>query len=395
MIKVSVIVPVYNAEKYLEKCLNSLTDQNLKECEIICINDASTDSSLEILETYGSIYNNIQIYNNLINKGLSYSRNYGIRKAIGKYLLFVDADDWLVNNEVIFSLYNIAEKNNLELLRYRLNIDTIRDGDVPMNKGKDIFIHLNSSDSYRWEAVRNFVRKDFVMNNLLFFDEKIYGCEDVLFSTQCILDAERCMEIEKPFYFYNQHNGSITKSTLTSKNVEGFLQLLTRLYEIFCTENNINVKYSLLKLIKQISNMCKGILWKLDENLNYEFWDKNIVSLYENIFRQEELIVGDLIFHNWEKLKKEKKIYVYGAGKAAQELWGYTKDSIDYIGIIVTHNTSGQKKWNEIPIYEVTDTTLDKSALVLISITGSTQDEVKKILKEYDFFNIMLVGRST
>lgn len=94
MAKISIIVPVYNTEKFLEKCLNSLINQTLKDIEIICINDGSTDKSLQILEKFANKDKRIQIINQT-NSGLSVARNIGIKKAKGEYIGFVDSDDWV------------------------------------------------------------------------------------------------------------------------------------------------------------------------------------------------------------------------------------------------------------------------------------------------------------
>lgn len=95
--KLSVIVPVYNTEKYIEKCLDSLVNQTLKEMEIIVINDGSTDHSKEIIEKYQKKYKQLRSYH-LENKGVSYARNFGITKAQGKYITFLDSDDYIDEN---------------------------------------------------------------------------------------------------------------------------------------------------------------------------------------------------------------------------------------------------------------------------------------------------------
>lgn len=113
MAKVSIIVPVYNVEKYLRKCLNSLINQTLKDIEIICINDGSTDKSLEILEEYKNRDSRIILLNQE-NSGQSIARNNGIKKATGEYLGFVDPDDW-VDLDYYEKLYNAASTNDTDI----------------------------------------------------------------------------------------------------------------------------------------------------------------------------------------------------------------------------------------------------------------------------------------
>ena len=115
-VKVSVIVPVYNVEKYLRECLESLVNQTLKEIEIICINDGSDDSSLEVLNEYASKDSRFKIISQQ-NQGQGIARNKGIDIANGEYLQFVDPDDWVETN-MLEKLYNFANKNNSNVVRF-------------------------------------------------------------------------------------------------------------------------------------------------------------------------------------------------------------------------------------------------------------------------------------
>ena len=113
MSKVSVIVPVYNTEKYLEKCLNSLINQTLHDIEVICVNDGSTDNSLNILNQYAQKDNRIKIINQE-NKMQGAARNAGTQIAAGEYIGFVDSDDW-IDLDYFEKLYNAATKYNLDI----------------------------------------------------------------------------------------------------------------------------------------------------------------------------------------------------------------------------------------------------------------------------------------
>ena len=109
MIKISIIVPIYNVEEYLEQCIISLVSQTLKEIEIILINDGSTDKSIEICEKYSKIDSRIKLINKN-NTGVSDSRNRGIEEANGEFIMFVDSDDWLEENACEIAYNNIKEK---------------------------------------------------------------------------------------------------------------------------------------------------------------------------------------------------------------------------------------------------------------------------------------------
>lgn len=112
-IKISIIIPIYNAEKYLKRCLNSLITQSLNDIEIICINDGSTDSSLKILEEYAKNDKRIKLYSQ-INSGQGMARNYGINLAQGEYISFIDADDF-IDKDFCLNMYNRAKEDNTEI----------------------------------------------------------------------------------------------------------------------------------------------------------------------------------------------------------------------------------------------------------------------------------------
>lgn len=112
--QVSIIVPVYNVQNYIERCLNSLVNQTFKDIEIITINDGSTDKSLELLNKYAKEDIRVSVID-LGDEGVSYCRNLGIEKANGKYIMFVDSDDW-IDSSMVEVMYKKAEENKLDLV---------------------------------------------------------------------------------------------------------------------------------------------------------------------------------------------------------------------------------------------------------------------------------------
>lgn len=392
MAKVSVVVPVYNAEKYLKKCLDSLVNQKFDDYELILVNDCSSDSSKEIINEYKKRHEYICVYDNAENKGLSYTRNYGVEKASGDYILFVDSDDWLIDDNSISLLYETAIKKDLDLLRYRINLDNLKSPLESVSDGKTLFLKLVNELSYRWESVRNFVKKEFLDSENIKFDENIYGCEDLVFSTRLILSSKRCLEIEDKLYFYYQHIGSITKSHISNRNVCGVLNAINQLYNIFLKEKNYETAYGILNLIKRASFMCSNILWRMDENLCIQNMNKEYVALYNSQFRYGNLLNNHIIFENWETLLSERPVYIYGAGNASEELWNNTKNRVHYSGVILS-NKDNKEEWNGIKIYQVDDEEIDKSGLFLICVTGDVQNRIKKLLIENNISNYLAVGK--
>ena len=172
MIKVSVIVPVYNTEKYLKICLDSLVNQSLKEIEILVINDCSTDNSKSVLDKYEEKYQNIKVFHNKTNKGIGYNRNFGIKESKGEFVAFIDSDDWVEKN-MFEKMYNKAKEDNLDLVicnyfRKLMKEDELIDIDSDFNisyfdntnlkKSPNLLIDINTAPwnkLYKKELIEN------------------------------------------------------------------------------------------------------------------------------------------------------------------------------------------------------------------------------------------------
>lgn len=131
MCLISVIIPVYNVEKYLEQCLDSVINQNLQDIEIICVDDGSTDNSPSILEKFSSKDNRIKIFSKE-NGGQASARNLGIKKAKGKYIAFVDSDDF-IKEDMFVKLYDVAENNNLDIAMCKIALYDDNTGNIDEN----------------------------------------------------------------------------------------------------------------------------------------------------------------------------------------------------------------------------------------------------------------------
>lgn len=223
-VKVSVVVPVYNVEKYLRTCLDFIVAQTLREIEIICVNDGSTDGSLAILEEYAKEDARIKIISQE-NRGLSGARNTGMDAATGEYVAFVDSDDWFYSLAALEELYERAKTFSLDLLRHRLicfNNETGTFFHRPWdNYAKFLPKGFNTTavppeacKPFFWRipvtAPGAFYRRDFLEKNALRFAEGL-TFEDQLFFRQCLIRASRVGFVDKPYVVYRRNRaGSIT-----------------------------------------------------------------------------------------------------------------------------------------------------------------------------------------
>lgn len=235
--KISVCIPVYNCADYLEECLESVQKQSLNEIEIICFNDGSTDSSKDILNKAALKDPRVKIFSTQNNVGISSARNVMIRAAKGEFIYFLDGDDF-INPGALDEMYHLSILYDLNFLTFNSNfyptdmIDTetqrknpILDGEYPgVMSGIEFFCRLNENGEYRVAVWRFLFKREFIINNNLFFNESIKCYEDAPFSFACYLKAEKTMYVKKTFHNYRIHPGSIVSSTNDLKAFTGFFQ---------------------------------------------------------------------------------------------------------------------------------------------------------------------------
>ena len=166
--KFSFIIPVFNAREYIKECLNSILNQSMSDFEIICIDDCSTDNSLEILENFSQMDERIVVHSNKKNMGAGFSRNIGLNYATGEYIAFVDADDW-IEKDFCKILYNNAKTNDSDIvlfnaIEYYLNNTTRKRIYFPKND-----INENEVFDYNYD-------KNLILNRFFVIWSKIYRC---------------------------------------------------------------------------------------------------------------------------------------------------------------------------------------------------------------------------
>lgn len=245
-IKVSVIIPIYNVEKYLEKCIQSVQEQTLKEIEIILIDDGSTDSSLRICHKYARKDNRIKVYSNK-NIGQGLERNFGIKKAIGKYIAFLDADDQYKKN-MLEKLYYKAIENDADMVSggyadiYNEKIiqehflrNEILDSDEKIKRAMLDLISYEEKEGYFgciavWDSI---FRRELIVNNDIYFlsEREIYS-EDLLFKLMVMFFSKKIILCNDIVYLYRVNEESFTNKI----NVE-ILDRITNLYD------NINIRF--------------------------------------------------------------------------------------------------------------------------------------------------------
>lgn len=214
--KISLIIPVYNVEKYLKKCIDSAINQTYQNIEIILINDGSTDNSGKICEEYSRRYQNI-IYVNKKNGGLSSARNAGIHVSKGDYLFFLDSDDY-ITEDCIESLYFALLKENTDISIGNYQEVYLNDEIDLKRKNREYifldneqaFIEMLSHNTFNMSACNKLFKK-YLFKEIEFPLGK--KCEDYYIMYKLILNSKKISLIESPTYFYLQRTNSITKNS--------------------------------------------------------------------------------------------------------------------------------------------------------------------------------------
>lgn len=221
MCKVSAIVPVYNVELYLEKCLDSLVNQTLKDIEIIIVNDGSPDNSEEIINNYTKKYQNVYGYKKE-NGGLSDARNFGIEHANGEYIAFVDSDDY-IDITMLEKMYLKAKKEKLDIVV----CDTIEVyGDREILKKSNLHYSLSNIKNYIISPPMACCRiyKRNLFKNLSF--EKGIFYEDLNLTPSLVKYTNKIGFIEEGLYYYVQRNNSIMKQNKFSDKLLDIFKVL-------------------------------------------------------------------------------------------------------------------------------------------------------------------------
>lgn len=216
MIKVSIIIPIYNVEQYLERCIESALNQTLKNIEILLINDGSSDRSFEIANSYYIKYPQVIKLINKRNGGLSEARNYGIKEAQGEYLFFLDSDDWL-DTDLINQMYTKALEKHLDIVICGFSM--INENNLIFSKYGLLNDKAVKKENYILETSEacNKLYKRELFQNIVFPIGKWY--EDLAVIPIVLMKAKNVGQIESYGYYYFNRSNSITKS-YTNKVVD-------------------------------------------------------------------------------------------------------------------------------------------------------------------------------
>lgn len=316
MPKVSIVVPVYNVEKYLRQCLDSIINQTFKDIEIICINDCTPDNSQRILEEYAKKDNRISIVVNEENLGLGRTRNKSFNYINSDYVLFVDSDDWLELNavEVLYEAITSTD-SNIAYFNYRdVHEDTGKIVETILkNVVSDTNLELEDKKVFTNKDIRNFsfrkipnlswfklYKKSFLVNNNIYFAP--YKFEDQIFSIKAKILSDKNVYVDKILYNYRIQQQSIMR-TSQIPFFEIYNDIKNLLIELNLHEELSNVfdEYVIQTIVFSMKKMSLIEKLKFRSKLKKTISKKQFNAVKKSFIRY---ILKDIFW-----ITKEKKVY--------------------------------------------------------------------------------------
>lgn len=291
----SIIIPCYNVEKYVVSCVDSILKQTEKDFEIVIINDGSTDNTLEVIQKNYSNNEYIKIIDQK-NGGLSKARNTGIKNSTGKYLCFVDSDDYWNDNNALRKIKAYIIDNDKDIIvigntKFFENDEKI----VPKKsinykgQGVEYLIKTNYFKACAWDKI---VKRELVVNKNNYFPDGLFS-EDIIWCGKLLEETLNVGCLEENFYMYRQRVGSITKS-VKEKNIKDMIQMIHNFDGI---DNNIvksflAYEYSVALGLVSTKNVKNNIsketlneLFLLKDLLNYDLSEKvHKVNMLKKLF---------------------------------------------------------------------------------------------------------------
>lgn len=355
--KVSVIIPVYNVEEYLEKCIESVRNQSFRDIEIIVVNDGSTDGSRGLLDKFSD---DRMVIIDKENGGLSSARNAGIEIARGEYLAFVDSDDW-IDSKYIENMYCVCKEKNCDIVQCSY-VDVLDDLDDSVNEtsdntpmvysGKEFSYAMHTLLSWRCNLTWNKLYRKELFSDIRFPLGKIH--EDEFTTYKVIWKADKVGAISDKLYYYRHRNGSIMQQPYSKKRLDASEAFFERafFYEsngeeelaYLTKQQHYNWVLSQKKLLMSAGDeilLClEDIEEQLKKELSHSTFEKSIKRISGGVFP-------------FSKVEKGTSIILYGGGEIGRHYYRQVF-SQDYCNIILWVDKNVEKcRGQGVPVVSI------------------------------------------
>lgn len=302
---VSIVVPTYNVESYVEECIQSILNQTYTHIELFIVDDGSKDRTVSIVRKLENQYEKIKVYCQKVNKGQATARNIGIDKVNGDYLLFVDSDDFL-HKETVAQLVKTAEEKKVDMVRF--NAKSFSDEGEPIKEKEYNFsLYLKNNYVYDHNKFNNvylsfspspvlyLLKTDLLRQHNVKFHEGIIH-EDELFSAEVFLVAKSCVYINEAYYQRRYRSGS----TMTERSIEQKKYSFDSYIKVMQIYQNILIKKELNDPDRFFIKYRINTLWLILKNYSF---DKDYIDQRKKAIKKREIIYTKL-YKNYIRLRK-------------------------------------------------------------------------------------------
>lgn len=328
----SVVIPVYNVEKYLRQCVDSVLNQHLQDYEIILVDDGSKDNSGRICDDYKKTHDNVDVIHKE-NGGLSSARNTGIKAASGRYIVFLDSDDWW-NPDIDFRLIlnRVSNNENVEMFLlssvdyiegeglYRRN-EHERLNNIRTDTVKHYYSDLLKNGNLEVHACTKIMSKDFLINNNLFFKEGLLG-EDNEWMIRVLRCLKRVEIINLPIYVYRRARPNSISNSIKKKNIADLLEIVANSMEYYKKNVDAENKNNELNFCSYLWFCALGLSNQIKESEYKEtisvFKKTSQICTYSNsyknrlayrVYRLFGLSICRRLLGSYLKIKKHRKLH--------------------------------------------------------------------------------------
>lgn len=399
-IAVSIIMPVYNAAKYVERAISSVLDGSPQCMEVICVDDCSQDSSYEVLNQLALGDSRIKVYRNVKNMGAGYTKNVAISYARGKFICFCDSDDYFATGAVETMLRIVSSSNCADgiyfgsYLKQSENGEVVESGYVKGLAGNlvyassELYSAILSAKLFVSSACRVMIKKTVLQEYNIRFSEGTY-CDDWFFSFCLASSPVKLYYFKEALYYYCIHEGSVTSNICST-------QYISELYDIY-------MEYALLydesiirhKIEKYVYASVSNAYFKFSKRQKRDFV-KIIIDKYSaEAMRRISHCSYSRYFNKMDVLADNvrafKKIYIYGAGDYAIDAFRLLKaKNIKISSFVVSAAVVEITSLAEVPIVSVSDVDdiADESVGIIVAVSKVYENEILLTLKKYMAKNI-------
>ncbi len=395
-IKISVIIPAYNVENYIKECIESVTDQTLKEIEVFCVEDVSTDHTAEIIEDLSKRDERIHFIKHSKNMGFQTGRNEGLEKARGKYIYYLDSDDYLKRKDALELIYNRMESDKLDALCFetetvdelvtfndKKRFDGHKRSDYPkVMSGPDSFVLMNKTGEYKSPVWLYAYSREFLISAGIRFIPNSFS-EDLIYTFHVHLLAKRVGVMSEELHCYRLRDNSQVHSDRRVYKTKG---LERNIWYLFKLMDIINERGSKEDQILDAEILAEIRAWKRRfDACTYEEKKEYISSIQSGIIFSVfvDKVLSELPYilpPEKIDLLRSKKVFFYGAGEYARKYKRlFEINDIDIEGIIVSKKNTD--KFGGFDIIEFEKWNFDNDSILVPAVSDKYKTKIMQQIK--------------